>query len=237
MTRCRVSRRPRNDTAETRGQPSRCRGWLKEPRVRAHEAGFDLRGLRPLPQYLARWGSGRVSAGGNVRQKHRERVGDQWMAESDLIFPLRCPGAALSGRGGQRTATERLLERLSLGTGATLQRRPRSAAVGGRKPPPNPSDASDGSPRGPRSRRAGKPRPGRRATACQVPQRPTRPTGHAGESLRRSSGRPRGARSWQAAAVCGESRRHGDHGGDEETGREVQSLVPTHCGRGASGAL
>jgi hypothetical protein len=35
-----------------------------------------------------------------------------------------------------------------------------------------------------------------------------------------------------AAAVCGESRMHGDNGGDEETGREVPRLVPTHCGRG-----
>ena len=40
--------------------------------------------------------------------------------------------------------------------------------------------------------------------------------------------------STQAAAVCGESRRHGDSGGDEETGREVPHLVPTHCGRGGT---
>ena len=26
-------------------------------------------------------------------------------------------------------------------------------------------------------------------------------------------------------------RMHGDNGGDEETGREVLRLVPTHCGR------
>jgi hypothetical protein len=45
------------------------------------------------------------------------------------------------------------------------------------------------------------------------------------------------SKSAQAAAVCGESRMHGDTGGDEETGREVPRLVPTHCGRGDSGAV
>jgi hypothetical protein len=34
--------------------------------------------------------------------------------------------------------------------------------------------------------------------------------------------------------VCGESRMHGDNGGDEETDREVPRLVPTHCGRGTA---
>ena len=79
-TRGRVSSMPLNDTDETRGQPSRRRGWLQEHMVSSNEAGFDLRGMRPLPQYLARWGSGRVSAVGKVRQKHRDSVGYQWMA-------------------------------------------------------------------------------------------------------------------------------------------------------------
>jgi hypothetical protein len=34
--------------------------------------------------------------------------------------------------------------------------------------------------------------------------------------------------------VCGESRMHGDNGGDEETDREVPRLVPTRCGRGTA---
>jgi hypothetical protein len=71
---------PLKDTDETRGKPSRRRVWLKEPMVSAHEAGVDLRGMRPRPQDLAQWGSGRVSEVGNVRQKHRDSFGYQWMA-------------------------------------------------------------------------------------------------------------------------------------------------------------
>jgi hypothetical protein len=29
--------------------------------------------------------------------------------------------------------------------------------------------------------------------------------------------------------VCGESRTHGDNGGDGETGRKIPRSVPTHC--------
>jgi hypothetical protein len=75
-----VSRMPLQDTAETRGKPSRRRVWLKEPMVRAREAGVDLRGMSPRPQDRARGGSGRVSEVGNGRQKHRDSVGYQWMA-------------------------------------------------------------------------------------------------------------------------------------------------------------
>src|SRR6266478_8386113 len=35
-------------------------------------------------------------------------------------------------------------------------------------------------------------------------------------------------RASQAAAVCGESRTHGDNGGDGETDRRIPSSVPTH---------
>jgi hypothetical protein len=75
-----VSSMPLKDTDETRGKPSRRRVWLKEHMVSSNEAGFDLRGMRPLPQHLARWGSGRVSDVGKVRQKHRGSLGYQWMA-------------------------------------------------------------------------------------------------------------------------------------------------------------
>ena len=79
MKRCRtlgrVSRMPLKDTDETRGKPSKGRVWLQEHLVSSREAGVDLRGMRPLPQDLARWGSGRVSEVGKVRQKHRGSCG------------------------------------------------------------------------------------------------------------------------------------------------------------------
>jgi hypothetical protein len=71
---------PLKDTDETRGKPSRRWVWLKEHMVSSNEAGFDLRGMSTLPQHLARWGSGRVSDVGKVRQKHRDSLGYQWMA-------------------------------------------------------------------------------------------------------------------------------------------------------------
>jgi hypothetical protein len=33
--------------------PPRCEAWLSDRMVSAHEAGFNLRGIVPLPQYLA----------------------------------------------------------------------------------------------------------------------------------------------------------------------------------------
>src|SRR5918911_256371 len=40
----------RNATGEMRSRPSRRRGWLRDHRARANEAGFDLWETGPLPQ-------------------------------------------------------------------------------------------------------------------------------------------------------------------------------------------
>ena len=44
-------------TGEARGKPPKRRAWLRDHMVSSHEADFNLRGIQPLSQDLARWDS------------------------------------------------------------------------------------------------------------------------------------------------------------------------------------
>jgi hypothetical protein len=88
------------------------------------------------------------------------------------------------------------------------------------------SDAHPSSQRGHSSRSAGKPRTGRRATPGEVASSQYAEC-EGGESWPMSAERER-QKSSPGVAGCGESRMHGDNGGDGETGREVPRSVPTH---------
>jgi hypothetical protein len=52
-----VSSMPLKGTREARGKPPRREAWLMDRMVRSHEVGFNLRGMLPLSQDLARWDS------------------------------------------------------------------------------------------------------------------------------------------------------------------------------------
>jgi hypothetical protein len=48
-----VSSMPLKGTGEARGKPPRGQAWLRDHRVSSNEAGFNLRGMRPLSQDFA----------------------------------------------------------------------------------------------------------------------------------------------------------------------------------------
>jgi hypothetical protein len=52
-----VSSMPLKGSGETRGKPPKGRAWLRDHMVSTNEAGFNLRGIQPLSQDLARWDS------------------------------------------------------------------------------------------------------------------------------------------------------------------------------------
>jgi hypothetical protein len=93
-----VSSMPLKGTGEARGKLPRCRPWLRNHRVSPNEAGFDLREISPLSQYLARWDSNRVRKGG------RDWLPDctsQKDAKGYLNYPLVGWDSAKSGLGQQ----------------------------------------------------------------------------------------------------------------------------------------
>jgi hypothetical protein len=138
------------------------------------------------------------------------------VARPALSSPGPPEAPARAGRGGSVTAPDVLAcEARTLHLGE----RPRQGQERARREPdraPASSEAPCRRLRGQSRQRGGKPRPGRRAPPCQVCAESPRCMSRLGQPCQ-GQRRTTSWHSFPGVAGCGESRRHGGHGGDGKT--------------------